>query len=85
MLVQRQMPKYLCSKEVWALKIKGVKGNIDGSAILTPEDNTYGSIFVDSSFVKKHEPFSGGYYVVYKGGYQSFSPADIFESGYYRL
>ena len=33
----------------------------------------------------KHQPTVGGYYVVYKDGYKSFSPADAFESGYTRV
>ena len=79
------MPQYLCNKKVWALKIKDIVGNIDGSATLTPEDITYAPFVVDRYYVKKHEPQAGGYYVVYKDGYQSFSPADVFENGYYLL
>jgi hypothetical protein len=30
----------------------------------------------------KHKPEVGGYYVVYKEGYKSFSPAGAFEEGY---
>lgn len=85
MTVGKQMPQYLCNKKVWALKIKDIVGNIDGSAMLSPEDTTYLPFKVDGEYVKKHEPQAGGYYVVYKGGYQSFSPAEVFENGYYLL
>jgi hypothetical protein len=30
----------------------------------------------------KHKPQVGGYYVLYKDGYASFSPASAFEEGY---
>ena len=33
-------------------------------------------------FVQKHNPQSGGYYVRYEDGYESYSPAEAFESGY---
>ena len=85
MTVEKQMPQYLCNKKVGALKIKDIVGNIDGSATLTPEDTAYAPFVVDRYYVKTHEPQAGGYYVVYKDGYQSFSPADIFENGYYLL
>ena len=35
--------------------------------------------------IHKNKPFVGGYYVVYKDGYKSFSPADAFEDGYSKL
>ena len=37
---------------------------------------------VDRVWMRKHEPQVGGYFVVYKDGYCSFSPAEPFESGY---
>jgi hypothetical protein len=33
----------------------------------------------------KHNPQVGGYYVMYKDGYQSWSPASEFEDGYTRI
>ena len=87
-----EMPKYRCHKEVWALKIKSVEFDgdkakaenreTDGSAIIVPEDERYAPIRVPHSYVSKHQPKSGGYYVVYADGYQSFSPAEAFEEGY---
>ena len=76
-----EMPKYNCHKQVWALKIKHIKSDATGYYI-HPEDERYAPIQVDRDFVMKHEPKAGGYYVVYKGGYASFSPADAFEGGY---
>lgn len=93
MEVQREMPRYKCHKEVWALKIANVEpsagdrpaepnSETDGGAIITPEDARYAPFKVDMSYVWKHNPQPGGYYVVYKDGYKSFSPADAFEDGY---
>jgi hypothetical protein len=83
-----EMPKYKSHKEVWALKIKSIKRDgegenreSDGSAIITPEDGRYAPFRVDSDYMWKHKPQDGGYYVVYKDGYKSFSPANVFEEG----
>lgn len=90
METQREMPKYNCHKQVWALKIAGIKrdneddpnAETDGSAMITPEEEGYAPFRVDHEYMHKHRPQVGGYYVVYKGGYKSFSPADAFEDGY---
>ena len=89
-----EMPRYRCHKDVWALKIERVQldakeaqiegRETDGSARLFVEP-PYGPVRVDSNYVRKHNPQPGGYYVVYKDGYKSFSPADAFEDGYTRL
>jgi hypothetical protein len=76
-----QMPKYVSHKTVHALKIKEVFVEEDGSATLTPE-HTYEPIPVAADWYNKHRPSAGGYYVVYKDGYASFSPAEAFEEGY---
>ena len=86
-----EMPRYKCHKDVWALKIQAVTdptepGNeSDGSRLLHFEESGYGAMRVSREYVNKHKPHSGGYYVVYKDGYQSFSPADAFEDGYTRI
>lgn len=87
-----EMPRYKCHKEVWALKIKAIAFDIDaarienretdGSAVITPEERGYGPFRVDHDYVRKHNPQAGGYYVVYRGGYKSWSPAREFEDGY---
>ena len=86
------MPKYKCYKEVWALKIKEIKRDgegenreTDGSAILGFEESGQDACKVDSDFMFKHKPEVGGYYVVYKDGYRSFSPAEAFETGYEKI
>lgn len=92
MCVSIEMPKYKCYKEVWALKIKsivrdgeGENRETDGSAMITPEDEGYAPFKVDFEYMHKHKPQIGGYYVVYKDGYKSFSPAEAFETGYEKI
>jgi hypothetical protein len=78
------LPKYQCHKEVWALKLKDVvlPDPASGAGRLIPEDDARTPIEVPPEFMAKHEPVAGGYYVIYKDGYCSFSPADAFEEGY---
>lgn len=80
-----EMPKYKCHKEVWALKIAEVEVLGNGEVILCPEDKSYENILLDKEFQEKHNPYQGGYYVIYAGGYKSFSPSDAFESGYTKI
>lgn len=76
----RCLPRYECHKVVWALKI----ASIDGTEI-TPAEEGYAPFMVTDDYIAEHKPHVGGYYVVYKGGYKSFSPASAFEEGYTRL
>lgn len=92
---QVAMPKYQCHKQVWALKIKDVvldtdlaqqeNRETDGSATIVPEDSRYAPFKVNHEYVHKHNPQIGGYYVVYEGGYKSWSPAEVFEKGYTKI
>jgi hypothetical protein len=91
MTAAREMPRYKCHKEVWALKIKEIRQAPaeseaqfpGGDWVLVPEDEGYAPFRVGhTDFVLKHKPQVGGYYVVYEDGYASFSPAAAFESGY---
>jgi hypothetical protein len=78
---QKEMPRYKCHKEVWALKIGGIETRAEGVFIVPVEDG-YAAFRIDQEYIEKHKPRAGGYYVVYKGGYKSFSPAEAFEDGY---
>ncbi len=88
----REMPKYKCHKEVYALKIKFIvfdsdlakeeNRETDGSAVITPAEEGYLPFKVDSMYVGKFSPYKGGYYIIYNDGYRSFSPSDAFEAGY---
>lgn len=92
---QREMPRYKCYKEVWALKIKGIMPDATlaqregrettGGSWIEPADAGFAPLHVPAEYVKKHTPEVGGYYVVYGDGYQSFSPALAFEDGYARV
>lgn len=81
----REMPKYKCHKEVWALKIGGVNVADNGDARLSFVENGYAPVEVCVDWMHRHRPKQGGYYVVYADGYKSFSPAEAFESGYTRM
>lgn len=90
--VMIEMPKYLCHKEVHAIKIakivrdgEGENRETDGSAMITPADEGYAPFKVDFAYMSKHKPIEGGYFVVYEDGYKSFSPAEAFEGGYSRV
>lgn len=110
-----EMPRYVCHKEVWALKIKGFRreqmpvfsgaicrgssalnsacGHCDRckwetehgpklAIYLVPEDAGFAEFPIEPEFIAKHNPQPGGYFVIYKDGYKSFSPAKAFEEGY---
>jgi hypothetical protein len=83
----REMPKYKCHKEVWALKIAEIRGwsETGVGAEIVPADEGFAPFTVDDEYLAKHKPQVGGYYVVYADGYKSFSPAEAFEDGYTRI
>ncbi len=83
--IGREMPRYRCHKEVWALKIKAFEIGKTGSGTITPYEAGYGPVSVSREWAEKHQPIPGGYYVVYEDGYKSFSPAKAFEGGYIRI
>lgn len=81
----RTLPRYKCHKEVWALKIKEISANPDGSLIITPVEEGYAPFTVPAHLVPKHRdgvPMPGWYWVRYSNDYESFSPASVFEEGY---
>ncbi len=80
------LPRYRCHKEVRALKIAAVEYDARTAEFwIAPEPGQgrpFGKFQVSEEYVKKHKPAAGGYYVLYDDGYESFSPAAPFESGY---
>lgn len=91
----RELPKYQSHKQVWALRIVQIdylpnpdtSGNSAAAsygAVIHPEEN-FAPFEVSGEYVIKHKPKEGGYFVLYEDGYQSWSPADTFESGYTRI
>jgi len=86
-MAQKELPKYTCFKEVWALKIKRLEVSTETRGWelqLVPHEEGYAPFILSEEYVKKHKPQVGGYYVVYSDGYKSYSPAFAFESGYNR-
>src|SRR5262245_30828898 len=84
-----EMPRYQCHKQVWALKIAAIEFEADGSAEIAPAESGYGTVLTRPGFRSRFhgDIYSSdlGYYVVYKDGYQSWSPTDAFEEGYTRI
>ena len=68
-----------------AFKIAKIHLFEDGKAALHPEDSCFGAVGVSKEYMDKHKPEVSGYYVVYKDGYKSFSPAKAFEEGYTKV
>ena len=81
---QVEMPKYVCHKEVRAFKIGDIQTGGMGMFSLVPAVAPGGiaPVGVDSDYIDRHIPQVGGYYVKYEDGYDSYSPAEAFESGY---
>ena len=87
--------RYRCHKEVEAGKIAWISERYDGAVLSVvtefkeaanyPGEKTTVSIHVTRSFMERHRPQVGGYYVKYADGYESFSPTQAFEEGYTRL
>lgn len=94
--VMTPLPQYQCHKKVWALKIREIvpehsmtmaneEAPKPDGALIYPVDEGYGAFTVSQAYLDKHNPEVGGYWVQYKDGYQSYSPAKAFEDGYTRI
>ena len=86
--VRKELPKYKCHKEVWALKISEYKViDSDGTVLITPEDDEFSPFKTDIGWERKIKSKNGdpGYYVVYEDGYSSWSPTKAFEEGYAKI
>ena len=59
--------------------------NEAGDAELAFADEGYAPRLMERVWLDKHNPEVGGYLVVYKDGYISFSPAEAFEDGYTKV
>lgn len=78
-----RLPRYQCHKSVSAAKILSIDYN---ACQLTVEYEPEPIVLhMGSAFMQKHQPFVGGYVVFYDDGYQSYSPALAFESGYSKI
>lgn len=84
----KPLPQYQSHKKVGGLKIREVVyyrsepgAETDGSGVLSFIEEGYGKRKVSVEYMRKHKPKAEGYFVVYEGGYESWSPADVFEEG----
>lgn len=86
MSLTRELPRYQSHhKQVHALKIAHLNANPRGVE-LHFEDQRYAPHQVPYAWCGKHNvnglTASGGYFVVYADGYESFSPGPAFEADY---
>jgi len=78
---KQPLPKYLCHKEVQAVQIKHVIYDAP-DYVITPMEKGIDPIRVTAEWQDRNGAKPGGYFVRYKDGYESFSPARAFEEGY---
>ena len=83
------LPQFQCIKKVRGGKITAISRPVEitGEADLSLDigDGQLHIVRVTQGYLNQHRPYVGGYYVEYEGGYQSFSPGDVFEKGYVKL
>lgn len=79
-------PRYRSHKIVEAAKITTVRKFQNGppfkAALFLQIGGGQVEHAVSDEYVRKHNPQVGGYWVRYPDGYESWSPAEAFESGY---
>lgn len=87
------LPLYACHKQVRAAKIKRIRMlviphmNIEDrpDGLVLDVDGEEKEVDVTEEWINRHGPEPGGFFVQYADGYQSYSPAEPFESGYTRV
>ena len=79
------LPLYRSHKLVEAFQIRAIVQDRTGGAGLIPEGDLFERFTVDAAYLLKHAPRPGGYFVRYRDGYCSWSPAEAFEAGYTRV
>lgn len=72
------MKTFQCYKKVKADEI--VKIDRGQTSRIYLKDGDFAD--VDLAWMEKHRPATGGYFVRYEDGYESYSPKDVFEQGY---
>lgn len=83
-----EFPRYKCHREVQAVKIKKITfrpSSTGPDVLIEPEDASHGSFSVPMEFINRHRPTPGMYYVKHSDGFESVSPASVFESGYEKI
>lgn len=74
------LKSYKSHKTVEAAKIIALTAPT--TVVVINSSNGSETVTVDPSYFEKHKPEVGGYYVKYGDGYESWSPAAAFETGY---
>ena len=77
------LPNYRCHKTVRAVKILSMGMIGDKPAVIPDADME--PFTVSEDFVERLKSIpvvTGGYFVKYDDGYESWSPAEVFEKGY---
>ncbi|MNQ66914.1 hypothetical protein D3C85_814160 [compost metagenome] len=72
-----QSKKIVAADKIVDIDVAGIP--FDGHIVITTENGT--RLKQLGSWYVKHEPNVGGYFVLYKDGYASYSPAEPFEEG----
>jgi hypothetical protein len=84
-VVQAELPKYRCHKEVRALQIARIDMPVDpaaGPTMIHFIDPRFAPVAAEPFMFARYIPVFGDYYVVYHDGYKSISPREEFEAGY---
>lgn len=81
-MVELEMPRFAPVNTVRALKIFAIGDDAEGHPFLEPEDGRFGRIHVTHSYVAKHSPQPGGWYVLHDDGYASFAPERVFNANF---
>jgi len=79
------LARFLCHKMVSAGKIVSVtwgEKGLDGHLVVESATGEPVTIDAANTWLARHQPMAGGYYVFYDDGYVSYSPAEPFEAGY---
>lgn len=74
--------KFVSHKEVTAIKIKTVVRDMQGTAVLTPEDKGIKPFTISKHFLRTQRPTNGGYFITYEDGGNGFQSAEMFEKNY---
>lgn len=82
--MESDMQEFVCHKRVRAAKIRDIAIPItkDGARLQFHAGYGVDAVDVSESFLHRHHPEPGMYFVLYEDGYTSISPAEAFERGY---
>lgn len=81
---EREMPRYVSHKLVWALQISTINRMTPGKVVLSFKEKGYAALTFDDTdlLFARYAPIQGDFYVVYADGYKSLSPQKAFIDGY---